>query len=268
MHILHLGMMSVDEAFLLQGVNGSSKSDPHPIHKRRELPYLACLIVHPKEGLILYETGGPEAIEEKWGEQRVDLFPRTTYDKNVHTLPAALHQLGYKISDIKAVIMGHLHLDHAGGLEHFFHTGVPIYVHEEEFKYACWAVATQSDGGVYLADYLSLDGSLNWQTFSGEEIDLFRGIKLHHCPGHTPGLCAMQVNLQQDGVFLFTSDHAIVKENFVDGHPQGWLARDHLAWVRSGQRLQRIQKNFDATIVFGHDFDVVEQLWQTKKFWE
>lgn len=46
--------------------------------------------------------------------------------------------------------MGHLHLDHAGGLEHFRNTSVPIYVHEEEFKHACWAAGTNSDGGLYL----------------------------------------------------------------------------------------------------------------------
>lgn len=46
--------------------------------------------------------------------------------------------------------MGHLHLDHAGGLEHFKNTGVPVYVHEEEFKHACWAAGTNSDAGLYL----------------------------------------------------------------------------------------------------------------------
>ena len=46
--------------------------------------------------------------------------------------------------------MGHLHMDHAGGLERFRSTGVPIYVHEDEFKHACWAAATNADSGVYL----------------------------------------------------------------------------------------------------------------------
>ncbi|KIW62475.1 hypothetical protein PV04_10648 [Phialophora macrospora] len=211
-HILNLGIMSVYEAFLLQGANGSSASNPHPAHQRRDLAYLATLIEDPEAGLILYETGAPEEIEEHWGPQRTDLFPSHN-----------------------AVIMGHLHLDHASALEHFFDTPVPINVHEEEFKYACWAVATQSDGGVYLSDYLSLDGSLNWQTFSGADIDLFRGVTLHHCPVYTPCLCVMQVNLRRDGTFLFTSDHAIVKGNYHDGHPQGWLARDHVGWVRSSQ---------------------------------
>ncbi|GMF68210.1 unnamed protein product [Aspergillus oryzae] len=46
--------------------------------------------------------------------------------------------------------MGHLHLDHAGGLEHFLNTDVPIYVHEEEFKHACWGAGTKAEEGSYL----------------------------------------------------------------------------------------------------------------------
>lgn len=54
--------------------------------------------------------------------------------------------------------MGHSHLDHAGGPEHFIGTDVPIYVHKEEFKHACWAVRTEADLGVYLPDYMNLTG--------------------------------------------------------------------------------------------------------------
>ena len=68
--------MSVDDVFLLQGSNGISTCDPHPVHKQRDLAYFATLIEHPEAGLILYETGAAEEIEEHWGPRRVDLFPR------------------------------------------------------------------------------------------------------------------------------------------------------------------------------------------------
>lgn len=82
-----------------------------------------------------------------------DVFPRTVYSDN-QKLPAAIKATGNDIKDVKAVIIGHLHLDHAGGLEHFMGTDVPIYVHEEEFKHACWAVGTGADLGVYLPGYM------------------------------------------------------------------------------------------------------------------
>jgi glyoxylase-like metal-dependent hydrolase (beta-lactamase superfamily II) len=106
---------------LLRGVNGGSKSDPNPTNKRRDLALIAGLINHPTEGLILFETGCAEDVEVKWGAPITDVFPRTTYDAE-HRLPAAIKAAGYDIKDIKKVIIGHLHLDHAGGLEHFIGT--------------------------------------------------------------------------------------------------------------------------------------------------
>ncbi|XHG01987.1 hypothetical protein AWENTII_005352 [Aspergillus wentii] len=162
--------------------------------------------------------------------------------------------------------MGHLHLDHAGGLEHFLDTDIPIYVHEEEFKHACWAVATKADLGVYLGEYMHLE-RLNWTTFTESQLELFQGITLHHSPGHTPGLCIMQVNLQYDGTFIWTSDQFHVKENYELAHPQGGLARDHTAWVRSLNMIKRLERLFNAKLIFGHDKGVADAL-MVKEFYE
>ena len=48
------------------------------------------------------------------------------------------------------MIMGHLHLDHAGGLDAFRGTGVPVYVREEELKHAFYSGATKSDLGEWV----------------------------------------------------------------------------------------------------------------------
>ena len=141
---------------LLRGANGGSSADPNPTNKRRDLALIAGLIHHPTAGLILFETGCAEDVEVKWGAPITDVFPRTTYNEE-HKLPAAIKAAGYDIKDVKAVVIGHLHLDHAGGLEHFIGTKTPIYVHEEEFKHACWAVATEADLGVYLGHYMDLE---------------------------------------------------------------------------------------------------------------
>ncbi|PYH85360.1 metallo-beta-lactamase superfamily protein [Aspergillus uvarum CBS 121591] len=266
MHILNLGTMNVDEGWLLTGANGSSASNPNPPNKRRDLMLIAGLIEHPEMGLILFETGSAEDVDRQWGPQATDLFPRTHYEPQ-HHLPAAIRATGHDIRDVKAVIMGHLHLDHAGGLEHFRSTGVPIYVHEEEFKHACWAAATGADGGVYLADYLSLD-TLNWQTFSEPQLDLCTGITLYNCPGHTPGLCIMQVNLQKDGTFIWTTDQFHVRENFERNQAQGWLLRDHRAWVASGKFVARLQRLFRARLIFGHDYETADGLMREKGVWE
>ena len=104
------------------------------------------LIEHPQAGLILYEVGGPPNYEELWPRGVLDVFPVTTYSDE-HRLDHRLHQLGYDLDQISAIVIGHLHLDHAGGLEFFRGRDVPIYVHEAELAHAFHAVATGEDLG-------------------------------------------------------------------------------------------------------------------------
>ena len=64
---------------------------------------------------------------------------------------------GNKLEDIKKIIIGHLHLDHAGGLDEFLdRKDVEIWVHDRELRSAFWSVATGADVGVYLEHYLKL----------------------------------------------------------------------------------------------------------------
>lgn len=197
-----------------------------------------------------------------------------------HDLDKAIAKTGHSIKDIKAVVMGHLHLDHGGGLEHFYGTDVPIYVHELELKHAFYSVATGTDygqpffpslpldladlevdtmdpTGVYLPHYLRFD--LNWQSFSGSFLELAPGLNVHHAPGHTPGLCILQVNLTQSGTWVFTSDMYHVRENWESSVPQGWLARDHDAWVRSHQMIKMLAKRTRAKMILGHDAEVLAE---------
>jgi glyoxylase-like metal-dependent hydrolase (beta-lactamase superfamily II) len=90
-------------------------------------------------------------------------------------------------------------------------------------------------------------------------MQLFPGITLHWLPGHTAGLCGMQVNLIDSGTFVFLSDHAHVQENY-DGQPQGWLARDHVAWFASNHRVKRLEKATKGRIIPGHDENVATPL--------
>lgn len=72
------------------------------------------------------------------------------------------------------------------------------------------------------------------------------------------------------GTFIFMSDHCHVSENvgvhrwakrttptnpeqWIDRVPSGWLARDHVAWFRSTEKLKHIQKLTGARVVPGHD---------------
>jgi glyoxylase-like metal-dependent hydrolase (beta-lactamase superfamily II) len=103
------------------------------------------------------------------------------------------------------VVIGHLHLDHAGGLMHFKDTDVPIWVHKLELENAFYSCATGADDAVYQAHYL-LPKAFNWKTFDDRTVDFAPGLTLHHLPGHTVGLCGLQINLINDGTFIFVSE--------------------------------------------------------------
>jgi len=188
---------------MTRGGGTSTASNPNPGVTRRQLVIISVLIEHPTEGLILFETGGGENYPEVWGAPLNDIFARVDY-KPEHELTAQIKKTGHDIKDVKAVIMGHLHLDHAGGLEHFKGTDVPIYVHEKELKHAYYSVATKTDIGVYLPKDLGFD--LQWKAWYGPFLEIAPGINLRHSPGHTPGLAIMQVNLKESGTFIFTTE--------------------------------------------------------------
>jgi len=247
--LLHVGNLEADEGFFIRGGNTSTLSNPNPQNKRRKMVVISILIEHPTEGLLLFETGSGKDYPDVWGPPLNDIFARVDYTED-QELDAAIAKTGHNIKDIKGVIMGHLHLDHAGGLENFKGTDVPIYVHEKELKHAFYSVATKSDFGVYLPSYLNFD--LNWQAFHGDSLELAQGLDIRHAPGHTPGLCILQVNLRNSGTWIFTTDQYHVHENYYQSVPQGWLARDHDDWIQTNQKIHLIQKRTDGKIVFGH----------------
>ncbi|KAK5110915.1 hypothetical protein LTR62_005453 [Meristemomyces frigidus] len=251
--MLEVGWLETDEGFVIRGGNTSlnSTKDKAFVNKRRQLPMYCVLIEHPIEGCILWETGCGKDYPEIWGPQVADVFTRVRYEPH-HELDAAIEATGHQLSDIKKIIIGHLHLDHAGGLDMFLdRPDVEIWVHDLELRSAFWSVATGADVSVYLKHYLKLD--LNWKTFDERTLDFCQGITLHHLPGHTDGLIGMQINLPENGTFFFISDHCHVIENWRDGIPQGWLARDHPAWFRSTQRLKQLVRQTRGRVIPGHD---------------
>ncbi|KAF2869280.1 beta-lactamase-like protein [Massariosphaeria phaeospora] len=255
--LLNLGNLECDEAWFIRAAGVSTLSNKTPTSQRRKLIMLSFLIEHPTEGLILYETGAGSDYPEVVGPQINDVFARVDYSHD-HDLDKQIANTGHNIKDIKMVIIGHLHLDHAGGLEPFRNTGIPVYVHELELKYAFYSVATGSDLGAYLPHYLTFD--INWVPFHGAYYEIAPGINLLHAPGHTPGLAIMQVNMPKSGTWIFTSDQYHVKENFQDDLPQGWLARDHEGWMRSHQMIKGLKRRTNGKVVLGHCRDTIKDL--------
>ena len=150
---------------LLQPMLNSTKqgsttthSNPNAPRSRLKLAMISILIDHPSAGLLLYETGAGKDYPETVGPPANDIFARVDHDPNEFDLDKAIKKCGRDIRDVKGVIMGHMHLDHAGGLEHFEGTDVPVYVHERELKHAWFSVVTKSDLGTSIVSHASFNG--------------------------------------------------------------------------------------------------------------
>ncbi len=265
LYILDFGTLSAELGWFFEAGNVATLSQKSPTHEWRTLKMIGVLIHHPKDGLILYEVGPAPNWKEIWPKMVQEVFPIIEYSDS-NRLDVILSRIGYSIKDISAIIIGHAHLDHAGGLEYFRNTNIPIYIHEEELKYMFYAVATKEDYGAYLPHYV--DPSFNWKAIHEPEIELFDNIILYHVPGHTPGTMAMRVDLKKDGTFLFTTDLAFFKENFEEERPQGWLLRDMKAWRKSIKKMKAIAKKYNAKVIPGHDAEVFKALKHPPEYYE
>ncbi|CEN59342.1 beta-lactamase-like protein [Aspergillus pseudodeflectus] len=263
--LLDLGELDIDASYVLSGANVPLTGQPPQIHETRPCLMIAGLLYHPDVGLILFDTGACEDIINSWDKEFLECAPRI-WLRDIHSLPSAVKASGAgEITDIKAVVMSHLHLDHAGGLEHFFGTDVEIWCHEKELKNAFWASATGHDLGLFRPDYLRAD-LLNWKTVSEEVVELWRGVTLHLCPGHTEGSLVIELTLQVSGTVVLTGDMFHVIENYEDGRPQGFLMRDYNTWHRSRDYVKRLVRQTNAKVCLGHERSYFERFEKSPRY--
>ncbi len=264
LHVLDLGTIEYDAGFPLAGAGVSTLSNPNPTSPRRQVAIIAALIEHPRAGLLLFDTGAAPDARETWPGPLRELFAITHYGEE-NRLDAALQAAGHSLDDVSAIVLSHLHLDHAGGLEFFRGRDVPVYVSGVELRNAFYAVATGEDFGAYIPHYL--DFSFNWRAVDGAAVELFEGLTLHHLPGHTPGLYGAELALANSGTFVLTSDQFHLRDNYEQATPLGWLLRDHAAWWQSYRFVQRLADRTSARLVFGHDRDVLAEL-RKDQWWD
>jgi glyoxylase-like metal-dependent hydrolase (beta-lactamase superfamily II) len=182
-------------------------------------------------------------------------------------LAAALEAAGLAASDIGAVVLTHLHNDHAGGLFHFAGRDVEVFVQRAELDFGLRtpAAALEAEGIVRL-DYDR--PGLRWHPLDGPG-EVAPGVAVVPSAGHTPGHQSVAVTMagaaageatagHGDGGgppgYVFAADAADLTENIDDeraiGGRIGASPAESVAVIRA---LKAQARALGFPLVPGHD---------------
>ena len=155
---------------------------------------IAAYIVPTSSGPVLIESG-----------------PYSTWP----ALTAALQKLGYKVGDLQAVLLSHIHFDHAGAAWALAKEGVPVYVHPKGAKHLASPERLYGSAKRIYGDMMEklwgimepIDPALLHSPADGETVTIGdTTFTAHHTPGHAVHHIAWQM-----GDAIFAGDVAGVK---------------------------------------------------------
>jgi len=249
-HVFVTGFLRLPEAMLLRG--GS-------LTRTRDLPVPAVLIEHPKQGLVLFNTGmaplrpdetpAPSDWTQLVGVQRLRGTALTTQ----------MQQAGMKPQAVRWVVMSTLDANHAGAAAQFPEARVVVAKREHEH-------ARQAPSGYTPDDFAAV---ANWKFIDFEppqplgtflaHVDLFGDASclLIDASGPTPGTMALLVRLAQRPLLL-ADDLAAVEESLrYTAMPAS--VQDRTLWWNNIWRLKRFADLAPELLVMpGYDVTAVQ----------
>lgn len=164
-----------------------------------------CLLLQPEEGKnILIETGigcffNPK-LKERYGVS------------NEHVLLKSLESIGLMPDDIHAVVLTHLHFDHAGGMLSSFDEG-PLRLIFSKARYFVGKEHWERANNPHIREQASFIPELHTLLQDSGRLILIEekqhpelpGIRFHVSNGHTIGMMLPEINAP-DGPIVFVAD--------------------------------------------------------------
>jgi N-acyl homoserine lactone hydrolase len=224
-----------------------------------DIPVTFFLIKHGNDW-VAFDTGNNAMVAKDpvgyWSEAVVKAY--TPVMKGYEEFQVQIKKLGLTPKDLKAVIISHGHLDHAGAIDNFKGTNVSIYLQKRELDEINKQIAS-GQRTAYIPDDFKVINELNIKTIEGV-FDLFgdQTVVSFPTPGHTPGHQSLMVKLSDGKTLILCADAGYTLENMMEAIPPG------LAWdiPQSLEALYifKVMKFLGSEIVPSHDPD----FWKNK----
>lgn len=263
LYVFSSGTLTLDKSGLQTGATG-----------KITVPVAFFLIKHPK-GNVLFDTGNNDKIitdPTYWGPFIASLDPGRAPDV---AIDAQLNKIGVKPSDINYVILGHMHLDHAGNVGKF-PTATIVY-QRDEIVNAFWP--KPGYGCCYItADFAGLRNDVGQNQVNRQKVielngdlDLFGdgSIYIHRAVSHTPGSEMVVVRLPKTGAVVLTSDACYLMENLQkDILPSVALAYDPSGMLDAYSWIKHLMSAEGADVIFAHDAETFKKHKQPPEYYE
>lgn len=223
-----------------------------------EAPILAYLI-ETVNGRILYDVGCDHAkIHDPVQRARhynLETFAFGAPDmQDEQRIPYHLARLGLTSADVDVIFIGHLHFDHAGGLQDLRRCGCGAEIHVQQDEVD--AARTGEDVAVFADDLLDATGQRLAFRLQQGEYTVLPGVQAIASPGHTAGHMSMWIELPKGPPVILAGDAADLQENLDDEVAPGglWRNQEQRA-IESIRKLKRIARDTGACIWPNHDMD-------------
>lgn len=224
------------------------------------------VIKHPK-GNVIFDTGNNDKTitnpDGWWGPLAKGFGLKMTKDD---AMAAQLAKIGMKTTDIKYVVVGHMHLDHGGNVSQFPHA--TFVIQDDEMKAAWWPDVGYSI--YYIPGDFEDTKKYNMIRLKGD-LDLFNdgSFRIYRAPGHTPGSQFAVVRLPKAGSIILTSDTVYLKENLeknlIPPIPGTWSP---MGMYEGYQKIRLVRDVENAQIFYGHDPEVFKATKKAPEYYE